>query len=247
MSELTINTTQNVNINFTAASIGHRLSANILDWIIKGAYVFVIFYVFFYWCGIGKLMNGMDDWSKFAFVLFFFFPVLIYSIVLEAIFEGQTIGKKIMKLKVVKIDGYGANFGDYLMRWIFKLIDNNISMGVVGLISMAVSEKIQRLGDMAAGTAVISLRNNISINSTILMNLGEYYIPTYPQVIKLSDNDIRIIFDTYSVAKIKGDYDTMQKLKAKIEAVTGIKNQSGGASDFIKIILKDYNYYTQNM
>jgi uncharacterized RDD family membrane protein YckC len=247
MSELSINTTQNVNINFTAASIGHRMAANILDWLIKGAYIFVIVYVFFYLLKLGKLMNGMDDWSRFAFLLFFFFPVLIYSIVLEAIFEGQTVGKKIMKLKVVKIDGYGANFGDYLMRWLFKNIDNNISLGIIGLISMAVSDKVQRLGDLAAGTAVITLKNNITINSTILMNLGEFYVPTYPQVIKLSDNDIRIISDAYTIAKSKGDYDTIQKLKTKIEAVTGIKNQSGGSSDFIKIILKDYNYYTQNM
>ena len=66
-------------------------------------------------------------------------------------------------------------------------------------------------------------------------------------VIKLSDNDMRIIKDTFQLARTKNDYLTITKLCDKIETVTGIKNQSGNDTDFIKTILKDYNFYTQNM
>lgn len=77
--------------------------------------------------------------------------------------------------------------------------------------------------------------------------IGEEYVPIYPLVIKLSDNDIRIIKETFTTAVAKQDAEIIAKLKAKIETVTGIKNQSGNNKDFIRTILKDYNYYTQNM
>ncbi len=63
--------------------------------------------------------------------------------------EGQTPGKKLMKIRVVKIDGYQAGFGDYMIRWVFRLIDVSFA-GVVGLISMIVSKNNQRLGDIAS-------------------------------------------------------------------------------------------------
>jgi uncharacterized RDD family membrane protein YckC len=247
MSELTINTTQNVNINFIAASVGSRMLASLLDLIIKAAYSIVVFYIFFYWLGVKDVLDGMDNWSRIAIILVFYFPVLIYSVTLESIFEGQTIGKKLIKIKVVKIDGYQAGFGDYLIRWLFRIIENNMFFGLIGLITMIVSKKVQRLGDMAAGTAIITLKNNISINSTILEDIGDAYVPIYAQVIKLSDNDMRIIKDTFQLARSKGDYETIRKLREKIETVASIKNQSGNDTDFIKTILKDYNFYTQNM
>lgn len=247
MSELTINTTQNVNINFTTASVGDRILAYFIDFVIKMAYCLVIYGVFFYYLEINNWFQKMDQWSVFALLLVFYFPVMIYSIALESVFEGQTIGKKLRKIKVVKIDGYQAGFGDYLMRWFFRIVDISIMYGVVALITVISSKKSQRLGDMTAGTAVISLKNSISIDSTILEEIGEEYVPVYPLVIKLSDNDMRIIKDTFQSAYDKDDFETISKLRKKIESVTGIENQSINDRVFIKTVLKDYNFYTQNM
>lgn len=247
MSELTINTTQNVNINFTAASVGERIAAYFIDLAIKIAYGIVVFMIFFYWMGIAKGMNNMNQWSRIAIILIFFLPIMVYSILQESMFEGQSFGKKLIKIKVVKIDGYQAGFGDYLIRWFFRVIDITLLYGVVALIAIISSKKSQRLGDMTAGTAVITLKNNISINSTILEDIGDEYVPVYQMVIKLSDNDMRIIKDTFNVASASADFETITKLRMKIESVTGIKNQSGNEIDFIKTILKDYNFYTQNM
>lgn len=247
MSELSITTTQNVNINFTAATVADRMFGYLLDLLIKIAYSITVFGIFFYWLGLNDAMDDMDNWSRIAIIIFFFLPVFFYSLILESLMEGQTIGKRLMKTKVVKIDGYQASFGDYIIRWIFRIVDVNMSSGVIGLITMIVSNKTQRLGDMTAGTAVISLKNNISINHTILEEIDQAYVPTYPLVIKLSDNDARIIKETFNIAVAKRDFATLIKLRTKIEEVTGIKNTSGNDTDFLRTVLKDYNYYTQRM
>ena len=248
MSELSINTTQNVKINFKSASVGERIGAYFLDLIVKIAYGIVVSMIFFYWLNIDRLMTNLDNWSRVSIILFLYFPIIIYSITLESIFEGQTIGKKLTKIKVVKIDGYQAGFGDYLMRWFFRLVDISIFSGIIALISVISSKKSQRLGDMVAGTSVITLKNKINISHTILEEIGEAYVPTYPLVIKLSDNDMRIIKETFQRAEAKNDYEIIYKLVSKIENVTGIKNQStGNPTDFIRTVLKDYNFYTQNM
>jgi len=67
-------------------------------------------------------------------------------------------------------------------------------------------------------------------------------------VIKLSDNDARIIKETFSSARVSKDYQTLIKLRKKIIEVVGIKDVKQGTDmEFIDVILKDYNFYTQNM
>lgn len=246
MSELSINTTQNVTINFTAASIGHRILAFGIDLLIMIAYIISI-YAFLHYTGILEVIQGLDAWSQAAVQSLILLPVMFYSLIFETFFEGQSLGKKLVRIKVVKIEGYQASFGDYLIRWLFRMIDVVISSGVVGFISIIMNKKAQRLGDMAAGTSVITLRNNITISSTILEEINDDYRPIYPLVIKLSDNDVRIIKENFIKAKASGDFELLVKLTDKIESVTGIKNQSGNHADFINTILKDYNFYTQSM
>lgn len=246
MSELTINTTQNVTINFTAASIGHRILAFGVDVLIIMAYLTSIF-LFLSKSGLEYKIQSMDGWSQLAIRSIIFLPVMFYSLIFETFFEGQSLGKKLIRIKVVKIEGYQASFGDYLIRWLFRLVDIIITSGILGFITIILSKKFQRLGDMAAGTSVITLRNNVNISSTILEEIQQDYVPIYPLVIKLSDNDIRIIKDKFIKAKAKRDEELVLKLVSKIEEVTGIKNQSANNWSFISTVLKDYNYYTQNM
>ena len=248
MVSLQINTTQNVNLNFTAASVGERILAYGIDWIIKIAYIIVVYQIIFNIFSIDEWFADMDNWSIIAVLLLFYFPVMFYSLIFEAIMEGQTIGKRIMKIKVVKIDGYQASLSDFVIRWFFRIVDLNIMSGVIALISIVSSSKNQRLGDITAGTAVISLKNNVNISHTILEDLNEDYKPTYPSVIRLSDNDARIIKDTFVTARKTKDYKTLIKLRTKIMEVLELKEiQHNRDHEFIDTILKDYNYYTQSM
>ncbi len=246
MTQLSINTTQNVNINFTAASVGDRIFAQLLDILVMIAYAVVVG-VLLDITGLSTTIEAMDTWSVMGAYVIIYSPIMFYTIVQESLWEGQTIGKRIMKTKVIKLDGYQAGFGDYLIRWLFRLVEILIGYGIIALIAVIASKKSQRLGDMAAGTAVITLKNKVNINHTIIQDINSDYVPTYPLVIKLSDNDVRIIKETFETAITTRDFATIIKLREKVLSVTGIKNQSGNDQDFIRTLLKDYNYYTQNM
>lgn len=241
MSEISINTTQNVNINFTAANVGMRLVAYLIDLVMKIFYMIIVNWLIIRPMGLDAL--SMDNWSMMSIYIIFYLPVTFYSLVQESLMEGQTIGKKIMDIKVVKIDGYQASFLDYLTRWVFRLIDVSMSACIIGSIAILSSKIHQRLGDIAAGTAVIALKNKINISHTILEEITTDYEPSYPQVVRFSDNDMRIIKETYQTATKNNDHITLLKLVRKIEAVSGIKAE-GNEFRFVSTIIKDYNYYT---
>ncbi len=239
MPEIQINTTQNVKINYTAAGAGERLLAFIIDGAVKWGYLIVVGYIF-------GAFESMDEWSQIAINTILSLPVVFYTLVLELLLSGQTLGKKAMKIRVVKIDGYQASLTDYVVRWFFRIVD--IYIFGIGFFFIAFSKQSQRIGDMATGTSVISLRDKVNISHTILENLKEGFIPTYPSVIKLSDNDARIIKETFTNARASKDYPTLIKLRDKIMEVAEIKERKHNSDiEFIDTILKDYNYYTQAM
>lgn len=251
MAIIQITTTQNVNINFNAAEIGERILGWFLDSIIKSAYIGVVAWFLFGLTELGQFLfddvADKDMWSIFAIIIIIGSPVIFYSLLLETFVNGQTIGKRIVKTQVVKIDGYQAGFTDYFIRWIMRIIDVNLFFGIIGLTTMGSSKNHQRFGGIASGTAVISKKNKINISHTILEELQENYTPTYASVIKLSDNDVRIIKENYARVKNKDDQKTLLTIKNKIIQVIGEEAKGSSTIEFIETIIKDYNYFTRNM
>ncbi|WP_299667197.1 RDD family protein [uncultured Polaribacter sp.] len=270
MKRLQIKTAQNVNINFTLANVGMRLLAFVVDNVLKFAYLYFVYYVFDFQV-VERVFSG-DHWTAQAVGILVLIPVTFYSLYSEILLDGQTVGKKLLKIKVINEDGFKPSITDFIMRWLLRIVDFNLFillavymyslglehedliMGVcfivgklVGLLLIIFTNKNQRFGDIIANTIVISLKDEAKFSDTILMHLTDTYLPTYPNVIQLSDNDVRIIKDTFASARKFNDYKTLIKLRSKIIEVTQITSKHKSDSEFIDTVLKDYNYYTQRM
>src|SRR5690606_34920667 len=99
--------------------------------------------------------------------ILFYLPVIFYHLLCEVFMDGQTFGKKAIDIKVVKLDGSQPSVGSYFLRWLLQIVDLPF-FGAIGIITILVNGKGQRVGDLAAGTTVISLKHRTGIKDTIL-------------------------------------------------------------------------------
>lgn len=278
MQFIKIKTPLNVNVDIQHAGVGLRLLAFVLDFIFICVYILLLSYTFFDLFGADTSFYEDPDLNYDVNVFLgmvytiFLFPALFYSLWTETLFKGQTFGKMICRIRVVKLDGYKAGFPEYFTRWAFRFIDfwtgsfmllffipifgeetayilaglMLMMTGLVAFIFILRTKNSQRLGDVVAGTTVLKLREKHSINITILEEIQETYIPKYNQVMRLTDNDARIIKDTFVIARKNRDLVTLKRLRTKLETVMDVQSDQPDA-EFIDTVMKDFNYYTQKL
>lgn len=238
MDNFQIETAQNVTINQNVAHLSTRIGSILIDWLlIIGYYVILIL-----------ILNALDVdmGAQWALMMLLSLPVFFYNLLFEVLMNGQSPGKRFNQLRVVKLDGSKPTFGSYLLRWMLRLIDISIASGSVGLLTILLNGKGQRLGDLAAGTTVISEKKIISLQDTIITYIPDDYKPTFPQVTTLTDADIQTIKNLYTKAKKYGNHKVILKLHLKVTELLDLKTDMQPI-DFIGVIIKDYNYYTQQM
>jgi len=238
MDEFQIETAQNVSINQQVANLSSRIMAYLIDVLIIISYFILI----------NMILNALDfkkGLDNYVYYILISLPAFFYSLFFETLLNGQTPGKMLLNIRVVKIDGSKPYFGSFLLRWVLKIIDVDLASGSVAILTILLNGKGQRLGDIAAGTTVINERHKIGIDNTILTNLPDNYKPLYAQVTLLSDKDIQTIKNLYLKASRNRDYQIIVKLTAKIVEITGIASTQK-PFDFVKTVLNDYSFYTQN-
>lgn len=254
MEYIKINSSQNVSIEFRLANILERIVAFFIDIIILCVYIYILFVFIipvFWGTNIGsffKKISYSEHFMALAMIVFFvvfMMPIFFYSFLFEFFMNGQTPGKIVMKIKAIKIDGFQMSFLDYFIRWLFRLIDIYSLYGIVAVISILVSKKGQRIGEIASGSATVSIKRDTKINDTIFTELQLNYKPTFSQVIMLTDNDMRIIKENFLIALKNKDLYVINKLANKILSVLEISNPFSTDEELISVIIKDYNYYTQ--
>ena len=238
MEEFQIETAQNVGIQQNVANLSDRMLAYLIDSIIIYAYVICVFLL------LGALdFNGIDNW---AIYLLISLPAFLYYVLLETFWNGQTVGKFVLKTRVVMLDGSKPSFSNYFVRWILRIVDVVLTSGSVAVFTILFRGNGQRVGDIAAGTTVISEKETMSLKDTILKEVPLNYEPTYSQVIIFNDRDMQDIKNLYYNAKRKGQHNIILSLNNRILEVLQIETAQRPI-DFVATVIDDYNYYTQQM
>jgi uncharacterized RDD family membrane protein YckC len=193
-------------------------------------------------------------------------PLLCYHLFFEIMMNGQSVGKKISGLRVVDERGGKASFSQFLIRWLLREIwfiiilliglyhkDRGNDMEATFLIILVVgyffadvalvvsSKKGQRIGDLLAKTIIIRINKDEHIEDTVFMEVADNYVPSFPQIMQLSDKDINAIKSILETARKKGDFNMAEAAGVKIKAHLNIASDLG-PMDFLDILLKDYNY-----
>jgi uncharacterized RDD family membrane protein YckC len=239
MENFQIETAQNIRIKQNVAPVSDRILAFIIDiFIIAGYFIIVLL--------ILNSLGYKPSKSLIVIYVLLSLPVFFYNLLFEVLMNGQSPGKYFLRIRVTKIDGSKPTFGSYLIRWMLRLIDISLASGSVALLTILLNGKGQRLGDLAANTTVISEKKRISIHDTLNVDISKAYKPTFPQVTLLSDKDLQTIKTLYQTALRKKNYNTINALKDKVIELTDIKTDLRSV-DFIETIIKDYNFYTQQM
>ena len=165
---------------------------------------------------------------------------------MHSLFNGRTVGKLLLKMRVVRVDGTPVHWSNYLVRWMLRLVDIWIFVGAIGILSILFSSKRQRLGDAAAGTVVISTKNKTKVSHTILEEVADTYVPKFTNVTLLTDKDVRLIKDTFRIARNSKDFKTMKALRVKVESILATESDLFD-EQYLDTVLKDYNFYTQKL
>ena len=257
MSIISINTAFNIDLEFEIAEFHKRLLAYIIDFALLGTYLYSMKTLLYRGFLAGEEASmGLD-------ILIISLPMLLYSLLTELWMNGQTIGKKLMNIRVISLEGGEPTLGQFILRWMtkffewpflfgyiafasrFDLIAYAFVTGLFGIavvIIIAVSPKNQRLGDMIAGTVVVNARSALTVADTVFMNINKTdYKVMFPQVMRLSDRDINTIKGVLTQANKRNNYDMCHRVAMKIKEVLNIDTDMY-VDQFLEKLLEDYNY-----
>lgn len=243
METIKVNTSQHVDIDYPVAGLGERIAARLIDLgIFFGLYIIFVLLV---------AVTGISGMIKSTAYLI---PIVIgiyaasyvfYNLICEIFMNGQCIGKRIMKIKVISLDGGQPTIGQYFIRWLFRLVDFPLTAQVGGLICIAVSEKKQRIGDIVAGTTVIKTVPRTDFNHIAFHPVDEEYIPVFSNTSMLNDRDVELIHEVISTYYKTHNTDLIYVMSGKVSALLSVSIPAGmNEMEFLKTVIKDYNHQT---
>jgi len=169
---LIIETPERVLLAFALASIGNRFLAVLIDHFIQYMTILIVAWAFVSWSGVvdmnsierDELLAQMSKWTIALMIVILFLIFAGYFIFFEWLWNGQTPGKRLMKLRVIREDGRPITLWEAVARNLLRIFDAVpgffLPVYSIGLVSIFLSNRDQRIGDMFAGTVVIRERTD---------------------------------------------------------------------------------------
>jgi uncharacterized RDD family membrane protein YckC len=144
-------TPEAVALTLDLAGLGSRMIAIAVDMAIQGG-VFLLLSLSF--AGLG--LRGTS--AQAVLLVSFFLLFWGYFLAFEGMWNGQTPGKRTQRIRVVRVDGQPAGWPQVVIRNLVRIVDLIPGFYAIGTVSIVVTRRSQRLGDLAGGTVVVRLR-----------------------------------------------------------------------------------------
>ena len=228
-----LNTTNNVNIDITLAPITQRALALVID----GAAMII-----YGLTSSAILVSNYVSTPLWDVVVVLNYALCVcYPMLCEWLTHGQTLGKKITGIHIMRVDGSSVTFIECMLRWVLLPIDL-----VMGLVVICFNARHQRLGDLAAGTMVVStIGDYIGYMRPTYHTANPTYQVTYPEAIKLNYHQAHVIERLLSTRN-EAAIPLIESLSTKIQDLLYITPQPGHhtLNDFLDTVLNDYRYLT---
>jgi uncharacterized RDD family membrane protein YckC len=267
MAVIKVPTNFNIDVEFEIPEFYRRLISLLIDVVIEYFYLRIAGEIY----STVQSNSGWDTDTRYnlqAVGLLLLLPVLLYHIIMEVTMNGQSIGKKVMGIRVVNEIGGRPSISQFLIRWLLRVSDLWIAivlylilstpyMGrdnentfvilaalafiIVDIVLVVSSKKGQRIGDILAKTILIRINTKSNIEDTVFIDVADSYVPSFPQIMQLSDKDINAIKSILETARKKGDFHMAEAACHKIRTHLKIES-SMPPFDFLDVLLKDYNY-----
>lgn len=237
MQTIDIITTQNVTIQYALASVRDRMLSFFVDLVVLGVSLMLLLLVF-------TTLISSDGYRYFQYLIIFPF-FLFYSLTQEILLNGQSIGKRLMGLKIVKLTGKEPTMSDYLIRWAFRFIDIWFSLGSIAIMLISSTDRQQRLGDLLANTAVIKLNpwSTVNLNEILSIHSMDTYTPKYPEVKKYSEQDMLFVkqaLDRFKNFNNAAHREAITSLADKMAGQLSLPELPVNKAEFLKTLLNDY-------
>lgn len=237
MRTIDILTTQNVTINYELAEVRDRVFAFIIDLLIITVGLVIL----------SRIIIATGIVTRVEYLYYFIvFPVLFfYHFAFEVLLDGQSPGKRMLGIKVVKLTGTEPSLNDYLMRWALRPLDIFFSLGSIGIMLISSSEKGQRLGDIVANTAVIKTNPTQRIILADILNIRsmENYKPVYPNAREFSEQEMLLLKEVMDKSqKYQNDAhdDALNEAVEKVRVRLNMERAPADKIGFIKTLIKDF-------
>ncbi len=248
MTTIDIRTTQNVTINYELASLQDRFIAMLLDLIIVIFCVILLLNLLSFIFETSLANSGL--FQSAVIVVMPMTVFMLYHFICETVTNGQSIGKRIMKLQVVRLDGQKPSVTDFLLRALFLMLEFILCFGLIGAIFIASSLKNQRLGDLAANTSVIRMqfRSRFLLEDILKINTLDNYEIQYPEIKNLSEQDmllIKSIISRYNQFNNDAHRTVVNNLVVELKQQLDIQEPIKDKIGFLKTLIRDYIVLTR--
>lgn len=165
-NQITLRTPESVELEFTLAGIGSRTYALLIDYNLLALLLtgFLLVWTLAstqlvsYLDTLDVNYSGLPNWLL-AIAFFVSFAIFVgYFVFFETVWQGQTPGKRVAKIRVIQDDGRPVGLGQSTLRALLRPLDDLLSIGALLII---LSDREKRLGDWAAGTLVVQEESQI--------------------------------------------------------------------------------------